>query len=60
MDYSNLEFWFVVGSQDLYGSAVLETVSRRGAEMASISASGHIPCRLVFKGTMKMPMRLRA
>ena len=54
MDYSNLEFWFIVGSQDLYGSAVLETVTQRGAEMAErISASGHIPCRLVFKGTMK-------
>ena len=54
MDFSNLEFWFLVGSQDLYGSEVLETVTRRGAEMAErISASEHIPCRLVFKGTMR-------
>lgn len=54
MDITNLEFWFVVGSQDLYGSAVLETVTQRGAEMAErISASENIPCKLVFKGTMK-------
>jgi L-arabinose isomerase len=54
MDFSKLEFWFVVGSQDLYGTAVLETVTQRGTEMAAwISASGDIPCRLIYKGTMK-------
>ena len=29
------EFWFVVGSQDLYGEEVLKTVAERGAEMAA-------------------------
>ncbi|NLA87959.1 MAG: L-arabinose isomerase, partial [Clostridiales bacterium] len=54
MDFSKLEFWFVVGSQELYGSEVLETVARRGAEMAeSISACAYVPCKLVYKGTMK-------
>lgn len=54
MDFSKLEFWFVVGSQDLYGSTVLETVAQRGAEMAErISDSGDIPCKLIYKGTMK-------
>ena len=28
------EFWFVVGSQFLYGPEVLETVEKRAAEMA--------------------------
>lgn len=54
MKLNNLEFWFTVGSQSLYGDEVLETVSKRAAEMAEyISASKHIPCRLVYKGTMK-------
>jgi L-arabinose isomerase len=54
MDLSQLEFWLVIGSQDLYGSAVLETVAQRGAEMAEwISASGYIPCKLIDKGVMK-------
>ncbi len=29
------EFWFVVGSQFLYGPEVLETVAARAAEMAA-------------------------
>ena len=29
------EFWFVVGSQFLYGPEVLETVATRAAEMAA-------------------------
>ena len=30
----NYEFWFVVGSQDLYGEEGLKTVAERAAEMA--------------------------
>ena len=28
------QFWFIVGSQDLYGQEVLETVAARAKEMA--------------------------
>ena len=28
------EFWFIVGSQALYGEEVLKTVSKRAAEIA--------------------------
>ena len=50
----NKEFWFVVGSQFLYGPEVLDTVSERAAEMAeSMSASGKLPCKLVYKATVK-------
>ena len=35
---NDYEFWFVVGSQFLYGPEVLETVSARAAEMAGIGA----------------------
>ena len=30
----NYEFWFVVGSQTLYGEDVLATVASRASEMA--------------------------
>lgn len=54
MQTNNLEFWFVVGSQDLYGTQVLDTVAARSAEMAQyISTSQPIPWQLVYKGTMK-------
>ncbi|HIS15834.1 MAG TPA: L-arabinose isomerase [Candidatus Scatomorpha merdavium] len=50
----NKEFWFVVGSQFLYGPEVLDTVAERAAEMAeSMSASGKLPCKLVYKATVK-------
>jgi L-arabinose isomerase len=48
------EIWFVVGSQLLYGSKVLETVAKRGHEMAAyIDANENIPCKFVYKGTIK-------
>ena len=48
------EVWFVVGSQLLYGSEVLETVAQRGQEMASfINSNKNIPCKFVYKGTIK-------
>ena len=43
-------FWFVVGSQALYGPEVLETVAQRAAEMAS-EMSKHLPYPLVYKVT---------
>ena len=54
MALKDYEFWFVVGSQFLYGPEVLETVARRAAEMAEkMNASGLLPCRLVYKVTAK-------
>jgi len=48
------EFWFVVGSQFLYGPKVLETVAVRAAEMAEkLNASGNLPFKLVYKATLK-------
>ena len=50
----NYEFWFVVGSQFLYGPEVLETVAARAAEMADkLNASGNLPCKIVYKVTAK-------
>ncbi len=54
MILKNYEFWFVVGSQFLYGPEVLETVANRAAEMVEkMNASGNLPCKLVYKVTAK-------
>ena len=54
MALKNYEFWFVVGSQFLYGPEVLETVAARAQEMVDkMNASGNLPCRLVYKVTAK-------
>ena len=54
MALKNYEFWFVVGSQFLYGPEVLETVAARAEEMVEkMNASGNLPCRLVYKVTAK-------
>jgi L-arabinose isomerase len=48
------EIWFVVGSQLLYGEEVLNTVAKRGQEMAEyINANENIPCKFIYKGTIK-------
>ena len=50
----NKQFWFVVGSQHLYGPEVLETVATRAAEMAAkMNESPLIPCTIVYKATVK-------
>ena len=46
------EFWFVVGSQFLYGPEVLETVEKRAREMAA-EMSKSLPYKLVYKVTAK-------
>ncbi|MBQ8202427.1 MAG: L-arabinose isomerase [Clostridia bacterium] len=54
MKLKNYEFWFVVGSQFLYGPEVLETVAARAEEMVEkMNASGNLPCKLVYKVTAK-------
>ena len=49
---TNYNFWFVVGSQFLYGPEVLETVEERAKEMA-LEMSKHLPFPLVYKVTAK-------
>ena len=50
MSMKQYEFWFVVGSQFLYGPEVLETVAARAAEMTeALNACGRLPCKLVYK-----------
>lgn len=54
MKIENYEFWFVVGSQYLYGPEVLKTVEKRAAEMAKkLNASKKLPCKIIYKMTAK-------
>ena len=46
------EFWFIVGSQSLYGPEVLETVAHRAQEMCA-ELSRNLPYPLVYKVTAK-------
>ncbi|MBR6518618.1 MAG: L-arabinose isomerase [Oscillospiraceae bacterium] len=52
MAIKNYKFWFVVGSQELYGPEVLETVAERSAEMAE-ELSKVLPYPLEYKVTAK-------
>lgn len=48
------EFWFVVGSQDLYGEEVLKTVNQHAKAMVDgWNADPAIPCTLVFKPVVR-------
>ncbi|MCH5170788.1 MAG: L-arabinose isomerase [Oscillospiraceae bacterium] len=54
MALKDYEFWFVVGSQFLYGPEVLEIVAARAQEMADeLNESGSLPCKIVYKVTAK-------
>lgn len=53
---SELEVWFVTGSQHLYGEETLKQVDKDSAEIASaLDASAHIPVRVVFKPVLTTP-----
>lgn len=54
MALKDYEFWFVVGSQFLYGPEVLETVAERAQEMVNeLNKSDALPCKIVYKVTAK-------
>ncbi|MCQ2787209.1 MAG: L-arabinose isomerase, partial [Bacilli bacterium] len=48
----NKEFWFIVGSQYLYGEEVLKTVEKRAKEMATFM-NKKTPMKFIFKGIIK-------
>ena len=45
-----LEVWFLTGSQNLYGDAILEQVARNSSELvAALNGSSSIPVRIVHQ-----------
>ena len=52
--FDNFEVWFVTGAQLLYGGDAVAAVDSHSAEMvAGLNASGNLPVKLVYKGTVK-------
>ena len=50
------EFWFVIGSQHLYGEEVLKEVTGHGEKMTeSFNSDGKIPFAITFKGVVTTP-----
>ena len=54
IDLKKYEFWFVVGSQDLYGTEVLKTVDEHSKKMVA-ALDPKLPCRLVWKTVVLGP-----
>ena len=53
-------FWFVTGSQHLYGPETLEEVAEHSAEIAKgLAANPSIPFPIVFKPVVKTPDEIR-
>ena len=54
MDIKNYEFWFVTGSQFLYGEEQLKSVAADAEDIVNkLNESGKLPYKVVFKGVMK-------
>ncbi len=53
---SELEVWFVTGSQDLYGEETLKQVDRNSREIAeALNKSKEIPVKVIFKLVLTTP-----
>jgi len=60
IDLSGYEVWFVTGSQHLYGPKTLEEVAVHSKEIAAaLSASAHLPVKVVFKPVLTTPDAIR-
>ena len=54
MKKSDYKFWFVVGSQFLYGEETLKQVDEDSIIITDgLNKSGVLPCEIVYKGTVK-------
>lgn len=54
------EFWFVTGSQHLYGPEVLDQVAEDAQKIVEgLNQSKALPCNLVWKPTVKTPSEIR-
>lgn len=48
------EFWFIVGSQFLYGEETLKEVERNSVKIVdALNAGGNLPYKLIYKDTVK-------
>ncbi len=60
MNLKDYEIWFVSGSQDLYGEAILKKVDEHSREIAGrLDQSSHIPVKVIFKQVLTTPDAIR-
>lgn len=53
------EFWFITGSQHLYGPETLDAVEKdSNAIVDGLNKSGNLPCKIVFKPIVKTPAEI--
>lgn len=56
MEIKNYVFWFLTGSQDLYGEETLKQVAKNSSEIVEkLNNSNALPCKLVWKPTLLTP-----
>ncbi|MCR5763613.1 MAG: L-arabinose isomerase [Treponema sp.] len=56
MNLADYEFWFITGSQDLYGDETLRQVAKDSKEIVeSLNKNAGLPCKLVWKETLLTP-----
>ena len=56
MNLAEYNFWFITGSQDLYGEETLKQVAKNSKEIVdTLNKSGALPCPLVWKPTLLTP-----
>jgi L-arabinose isomerase len=59
--FSELELWYVTGSQHLYGPETLKQVAANAeAIVANLNSGKRLPIKVVGKGVMKTPEEVRA
>ena len=59
--FKNVEVWFVVGSQHLYGPKILQQVADNArAVVDGLNASSRFPVKIVLKPTVKTPDEILA
>ena len=59
--FKQLEVWFVIGSQHLYGDKILQQVSENAQLVVKgLNAEGNFPIKLVLKPTVTTPEQILA
>lgn len=60
MSLKNYEFWFIVGTQYLYGTDAFEVIDNDARIMVEgLNASDLIPCKIVFKPCVKTSAEIK-
>ena len=55
IDLTQYEFWFLTGSQDLYGDETLRQVAEDSKKMVESMNKAGLPCKLIWKPTLLTP-----